>query len=203
MRPGHQSQPVVVVERLRNVLPKRVSSPAWRDAPSDAVIRVRPQQVAHWSLVRYLLYSVNRPHMIESINRRREPSVEAENLSMMSTTPLSALPTSCESYTTPQPATRCTYLVVNERCQGKKIKQVGEEPPDVGIAVFTQALVVETVHLSNLARFVIAAQDGDAIAVSQLEGDEERDGFNRVVPSVDVVAHEEIICVWRVAADAE
>ena len=78
----------------------------------------------------------------------------------------------------PQEVTRRTHLVINKRCQGKEIEEVSEEPPDVGIAVFAQALVVEPIHLGNLTGFVIAAQDGDAIAVPQLEGNEERDGLD-------------------------
>jgi hypothetical protein len=34
-----------------------------------------------------------------------------------------------------------------------------------------------------------------------LERDEEGDGFDRVVPAVDIVAHEEVVCVGRVSAD--
>lgn len=50
---------------------------------------------------------------------------------------------------------------------------------------------------------MIPAEDGDAVSVPQLEGHEQRDGLDRVVPSVDVVAHEEVVGIWRVAADAK
>ena len=91
-------------------------------------------------------------------------------------TPLHLMQVSYMQY--PQEVTRRTHLVINKRCQGKEIEEVSEEPPDVGIAVFAQALVVEPIHLGNLTGFVIAAQDGDAIAVPQLEGNEERDGLD-------------------------
>ena len=128
--------------------------------------------------------------------------MEAENLSTMSSQYHSPYLIQV-SYTIPQEVTRHTHLVVNKRCQGKEIEEVGEEPPDVSIAVFAQAFVVEPIHLGDLTRFVIAAQDGDAITVPQLEGHEERDGFDRVVPSINIIAHEEVVCIWRVAADAE
>lgn len=49
---GHQREAVGVVEGLRDVLAKRVAGPPGGDAPAAAVIRVRPQQVAHGALQR-------------------------------------------------------------------------------------------------------------------------------------------------------
>lgn len=49
-----ERQPIGVVERLRDVLAERIARPARRDAPSPAVVRVRPQQVTHRTLVRNL-----------------------------------------------------------------------------------------------------------------------------------------------------
>lgn len=48
------------------------------------------------------------------------------------------------------------YLLLDESSQGKEVEEVGKGLPDVGIAVFSQALVIETVHLSDLTTFVIA-----------------------------------------------
>lgn len=81
-------------------------------------------------------------------------------------------------------------LVVDEGGQGKVIEQVGEVLPDVGVAVLAQALVVETVDLCDLARLVVATQDGDAAGVTDLEGDQESDGLDGEVASVDVVTCE-------------
>ena len=66
-----------------------------------------------------------------------------------------------------------------------------------------RTLVVEPVHLRDLPRLVVAPQNRDAIAIAQLERDEQGDRLNRVVPTVDVVAHEEVVGVGGVAADAE
>ena len=96
-----------------------------------------------------------------------------------------------------------THLVVDEGREGQEVEQVGEVLPDVGVAVLAQALVVEAVHLGDLARLVVAAQDRDAVAVPHLERDEERHRLDRVVAAVDVVAHEEVVGVGRVATDAE
>lgn len=96
-----------------------------------------------------------------------------------------------------------TYLVVNEGSQGKVVEQVGKVFPDVCIAVLAQAFIVESVHLGNLARLVVATKDGDSIAKAHLEGDEQRHRLHRVVPSIDIVTHEQVVCVWRVTTDSK
>ena len=69
-------------------------------------------------------------------------------------------------------------LVVNQGCQGKVIEEIGEVFPDIGIAVFSQALIVEAVDLGDLARFMISSEDGDARRVSNLEGNEKCNSLN-------------------------
>ena len=96
-----------------------------------------------------------------------------------------------------------TYLVFDEGGEGEVVEEVGEVSPYVRVAVLAQAFIVETVHLRDLPRFVVSAEDRYAVAVPQFHGDEEGNGLDRVVPSVDVVAHEEVVGVGRVAADAE
>ena len=92
---------------------------------------------------------------------------------------------------------------IHKRRKRKVIKHLTTVPPHIRIPVLAQTLVIEPIHLRNLPRFMVPAQDGYAIAVTQFEGNEEGDGLNRVVPSVYIVAHKEIIRVRRVAADAE
>lgn len=50
----NQAQPVGVVELLADILAEGVAGAARRDAPAAAVIRVRPEQIAHRPLVRHL-----------------------------------------------------------------------------------------------------------------------------------------------------
>lgn len=88
-----------------------------------------------------------------------------------------------------------THLVFNEGGEGEVVEKVSEESPNVGVAVFPQALVVKAIDLRDLSGFVISTEDGDTVAVPQLESDEERDGLDRVVASVDVVTHKEVVCV--------
>ena len=64
-------------------------------------------------------------------------------------------------------------------------------------------LVVEAIHRGDLPRLVVAADEGDAVGVADFEAEEEQEGFERVEAAVDEVAHEEVVGVRHVAADAE
>lgn len=79
-------------------------------------------------------------------------------------------------------------LVVDEGGEGKVVEQVGKVLPNVGIAVFSETLIVESVHLGDLSGLVVSSKDGDALRVSDLESDEQSDSLDGVVASVDVVA---------------
>jgi hypothetical protein len=96
MRSRDQSQAVVVVytgsavaltenlarltERLGNVLTKRVTRTTRRYAPAASVVRIGPEQVAHRTLVRDLLYTVDRADMVERVDRGGQAAVQAEDL---------------------------------------------------------------------------------------------------------------------------
>ena len=43
-------------------------------------------------------------------------------------------------------------MVVNEGGQGQKVEEIGKEPPDVGVAVFSKTFVIEAVYLTSDAR---------------------------------------------------
>jgi len=86
-----------------------------------------------------------------------------------------------------------TDLVLDEGSEGEVVEQIGEVPPNISVSVLPQAFIVETVDLGDLARFVVAPEDGDSVAVPQLHRDEEGDGLDGIVPSVYVITHEEVV----------
>lgn len=73
-------QAIIVVERLRDVLSEGVPCSSRRDTPSATIVGVGPKQVTHRSFMRNLLYAVDCAYVVESVDRRRKPSVEAEYL---------------------------------------------------------------------------------------------------------------------------
>jgi hypothetical protein len=50
---------------------------------------------------------------------------------------------------------------------------------------------------------VVPAKDSDAVTIPELEGYQKGDCLNRIVSTIDVVAHEKVVRVWGVPADAE
>ena len=55
------------------------------------------------------------------------------------------------------------HLFFDEGCQGHEVEEVGEVLPHVDTAVLAQALVVEAVHLRDLPRLVVPADEADEI----------------------------------------
>lgn len=154
-----------MVKGLANILAESVTGSTGGYSPAAAVIGVRPQKITHGTLVRHFLDAVERTNVIKGIDAGRKTTVKTED------------------------------LVVNEGGQGKVVEEVGEELPDIGIAVFPQALIVEAVDLGNLARLVVASQNGDPLWVSNLEGHQQRHCLDRVVTTVNVITHEEVVGV--------
>ena len=86
---------------------------------------------------------------------------------------------------------------ISDDCrQWQVIKQLDQHAPNVRITILAQALIVKAVYLCDLPRFVVAAKDGDAVRVTYLERDKQTYSFNTIVAAVDVVTHEQIVCVW-------
>ena len=80
MRARDECQPVVVIKRLRDVLPEGIPCPSRRDAPSAAIVGVRPKQVTHGSFMRNLLHTVNGTDVIEGVDGGRKSSMKAKYL---------------------------------------------------------------------------------------------------------------------------
>lgn len=121
----------------------------------------------------YFLNSVKSTDVVESIDGGGETTVKAED------------------------------LVIDEGSEWKVVKEVGEVLPDVCISVFSETLVIEAVDLGDLSGFVVSTEDGDAARVTDFQGYEEGDGLNRVVSTIDIVAHKQIVCVWVRTSNSE
>ena len=162
-----------VVELLADVLAKGVAGATGRDAPAAAVVRVRPEQVTHGSLMRNFLPTVKRAHIVKGVKRGREATVRAEE------------------------------AVINECSEWEAVEGGSDAAPSGGVAILAKALVVEAVHLGDLAAFVVATQERDAVRPASLKREDVAHGFDAVVPAVNVVAKEEVVGVGGVAADVE
>ena len=116
-----------MIECLRYVLPKRVACTSRTDSPSTSVVRITPEQIAHWSFVRYFLDSVEGADVIQCVNAGGQATVQTED------------------------------LIVNQSGERKIVEEVCEELPHICVAVFSEAFVVEAVNLCDLARLVVTS----------------------------------------------
>lgn len=115
-------------------------------------------------------------------------------------------------------------MIVDKCGKGKEIKEICKESfscvsspafnrgpqdswgtllPDIRISVFTQTLIVETVNLRDLSRLVVASQDGDSLWVSNLQGYEQGDRLHRIISTIDIVTHEEVVGIRVGTSDPE
>lgn len=104
-----------------------------------------------------LLNAIERPDVVERVDRRTQAAVETED------------------------------LVFDKSGEGKVVEEVGEVFPDIGVSIFTQAFIIKAVDLCDLAGFVVSSKDSDTLGVTDLKANKESDGFNRVVATVDIV----------------
>ena len=91
--------------------------------------------------------------------------------------------------------------VIDDSSQRKIIKQLSEVNPDIGVSILPQALVIEPVDLGDLSYFVITSQNSYSVLKSDFQSNQQRYCFNRVVPTVNIIAHEEVVGVWRLSAN--
>lgn len=85
-----------------------------------------------------------------------------------------------------QTAVHCENLFVDDSGDGKAVETVGKGLPQLDV-VPALAFVVETVDAVNGCTFVVATQDEEVFGVLDLVGQQEADGLERLLSSVDVV----------------
>jgi hypothetical protein len=87
--------------------------------------------------MRNFLYAIKSSNVVKCIDTWRETPVEAED------------------------------LVVDKGGEREVVEEICEVFPNIGIAIFSKAFVIETIDLGNLAGLVVATNEGDAIRVSE------------------------------------
>jgi hypothetical protein len=90
---------------------------------------------------------------------------------------------------------------IHHRAQRQIIKQIAAIPPDIRRSKLALTLVVEAIDLGDLAGFVVASNQGEAVGVADFKGDEEEEGLDRVEASVDKVALSEDTHTHHVGED--
>jgi len=94
-------------------------------------------------------------------------------------------------------------LVVDEGGERKVVEQICEKFPYVGVSVLTETFIVEAIDLGDLAGFVVPTEDRDALGVSDFESNEEGDGFDGVVSSINIITHKKVVRIWIWSPNSE
>lgn len=84
----------------------------------------------------------------------------------------------------------CTY---RRNCE--QIEDFATIFPSIRIAILAEALVKEPIDLCYLPCLVVAAQQRYPAGVARLEREQSGECLQAVVPPIDKVAHEYVICV--------
>jgi hypothetical protein len=94
-----------------------------------------------------------------------------------------------------EPAVQAEHFAFDDGREREVGEDLGEELPNGLGAVLLEALIVEPVLPVDLSVLVVAAQDGDAVAVLDLEDQHIEEGLDAVEAAVDIIAHEKVVGV--------
>lgn len=93
-------------------------------------------------------------------------------------------------------------LLVDDGGNGQAVEAVGEGLPQLDV-IPSLALIIETVDAVDTSTLVVTAQNKEVLGVLDLVGEEQADGLERLLATVDVVTKEEVVGLWREATVLE
>jgi len=170
MGTSDQAQAVNVIELGGDFRAEQPSSSSRADRPGVDVIRVGPHQVAVGAFMRDLLSPLDETDLVKGLDIGGKTTVNAEDLAF--------------------------YNGSNS----EEIEHFGAVLPGVGVTILAHGLVVETVHLGDLACLVVSSEQSDMARVLQFEAEEILEGLNGIEPAIDKITHEDVAGVWDVTA---
>lgn len=83
-------------------------------------------------------------------------------------------------------------LLVNNGGNGETVEAVGKCLPELDV-VATLALVVETIDTVDGGTLVVATEDEEVLGVLDLVGEQQADGLQGLLASVDIITEEEVV----------
>lgn len=136
MGTSNKLKAVDVVKFCSDLVAKQPPSTTRGYSPSPNVFRITPDQITEGAFVRNLLGSSNDAYLVKGTDLRTQTTVDTK------------------------------HFPVNDSTEDQEIKDLTTSFPDRGIAIFLLAFFVKSVDLCDLARFMVAPDEGHAIRVS-------------------------------------
>ena len=93
-------------------------------------------------------------------------------------------------------------LLVDDGSNGETVEAVGESLPELDV-IAALALVVESIDTVDRRALVVTTEDEEVLGVLDLIREEETDGLERLLSTVDVVTKEEVVGFWGEASVLE
>lgn len=93
-------------------------------------------------------------------------------------------------------------LLVNDGSDGETVEAVCERLPELDV-IAALALVVESIDTVDGRALVVTTENEEVLGVLDLVREEETDGLERLLSTVDVVTQEEVVGFWGEAAVLE
>lgn len=120
----------------RHFVAEQPPSTSWRYGPGVDFFWVAPDQVAESAFVRNLLRARHDSDLVEGADLGGQAAVDTQD------------------------------FAVDDGGEGEEVEDLAAGFPHRGVAVLLLAFLVEAVDLGDLAGFVVAAHEGDAVGVS-------------------------------------
>jgi len=173
MRSCDQGNVIDVIEFSCHFRAEQPTSSSRRHGPGLDVLWVRPHEIAEWTLMRNFHSSVDKSNLVDGLDLRRESTMDAEDFAFDNGT------------------------------NAEVIENFSAILPWIGITVLSNGLIIEAIHGSDLSGLVITSEKSDMCWVLELEAKEQLECFHGVEASIDEVTHEDVACVWDLAALVE
>lgn len=144
----------------------------------DGTVGVGPEEVAHGSVVRDFLLTVNRAYLPHTMSKTvYQLTAHRTRTHLVHTRQIRT-----------QAAMHAKDTAVDDSGEGEVVEDLAAVTPDVRGAVLALALVEEAVHLRDLPRLVVPPDERDPVGVSYFVGEQQEEGLDGVEPAVDEVA---------------
>jgi len=90
-------------------------------------------------------------------------------------------------------------FVIDEGCNGQAIEAVGEDFPELD-SVAALTLIIKPVNSVDAGTLVVSSEKEEVLGEFNFVRKQQTHSLKRLLATVDVVAHEKVVCVWREAA---
>ena len=139
MSTSNKLKPVDMIELGSDFIAKQPPGPTRRNCPRANIFGIAPYQIAEGPFMRDLLSTSNDADLVKGADLWTQTTMDAED------------------------------LAVDDCTEDEEVEHLAAGLPDRCIPILLLAFFIESVDLSDLTRFVVAANKGNAIRVSKAE----------------------------------